>query len=552
MSKSKGSLARWLILLIVVGTMILSIIYFNLSMAFYVQSIHSVLTHSMQQCSKAVIGMVGKEKLLELCQEELDSDGAMMDVSNKKYEDVLNALVTVKDVEDASRLTLYACNKEEKQGRVVVDTGSLEENVDKLEVITKDMIHQIIDNEEGIHLLREKDGWKEIALIALSDERDELFGILRVSFSVRELIESRKRYMGIYTAIFFIMTFILSFIAIRMLNRRVKNPLERLTAAAIRYKEVEVKDILKESKHFFDVPSGLYEDEIYTLWETCSEMEKSIDHSIRELHVMTKKEEKEKAELKVAANIQKGMMPRLKPTFKSEKRLSIEGVMMPARGVGGDFFDAFKIDDDHVAIAIGDVSGKGIPAALFMTMCMTLLRTHIRKGKRPSEILSTINDIISYYNPQVMFVTVWLGILDLSNGSLEISSAGHDYPAISQNNGDFKIHECENGMAIGFMESFVYPQETLKLSPGDRVFLYTDGVPESCSGETLFLGIDRMIDILNAHKNEPEKIFLKRIREGVDDFVQDNPQFDDLTMLTFTYLGEDNLTAIHEVTQKKE
>ena len=211
--------------------------------------------------------------------------------------------------------------------------------------------------------------------------------------------------------------------------------------------------------------------------------------------------------------------------------------MTPAKEVGGDFYDFFLIDENHLAMVIADVSGKGVPAALFMMISKILVQNYALTGGSPAEILQAVNSQICKNNREEMFVTVWLGILDIKTGRIVAANAGHEYPAVMISGGQFELIKEKHGFVIGGMDGLQYREYELTLTPGSKLFLYTDGVPEATDDRLEMFGTDRMLDALNKDPSaEPESI-LKKVRTAVDGFVRDAQQFDDMTMLCMEYRG---------------
>ncbi|MBO4920002.1 MAG: serine/threonine-protein phosphatase [Erysipelotrichaceae bacterium] len=244
-----------------------------------------------------------------------------------------------------------------------------------------------------------------------------------------------------------------------------------------------------------------------------------------------------KTELYTATKIQKSMLPHVFPPFPDRKEFNIYASMDPAKEVGGDFYDFFLIDDDHLCVVIADVSGKGVPAALFMMASNIVIQGVASTGVSPEEILTTANKKIYSHNPYDMFITVWLGILEISTGKLTASNAGHEYPAIMRARGNFELLRDRHGMVIGAMDDSSYTGYMLQLEPGDKVFVYTDGVPEATDKNSAMFGTERMLEALNKEPDaDPEKI-LKNVQDSVDGFVRNAEQFDDLTMLCLEYKG---------------
>ncbi|MBQ9488620.1 MAG: PP2C family protein-serine/threonine phosphatase, partial [Lachnospiraceae bacterium] len=243
-------------------------------------------------------------------------------------------------------------------------------------------------------------------------------------------------------------------------------------------------------------------------------------------------------ELALATRIQADMLPNIYPAFPERKEFDIYGSMDPAKEVGGDFYNFFLIDEDHLCMIMADVSGKGVPAALFMMASLIILSNNAMIGKNPAQILTDTNAAICNNNREEMFVTVWLGILEISTGKLVAANAGHEYPALKQPNGQFELIKDKHGFVLGGMEGLKYQEYELMLEPGAKLFLYTDGVPEATNSETQQFGTDRMVKALNQDPDSSPRQILKNVRQSVDDFVKEAEQFDDLTMLCLEYNGK--------------
>ncbi len=242
-------------------------------------------------------------------------------------------------------------------------------------------------------------------------------------------------------------------------------------------------------------------------------------------------------ELSTAASIQEGVLPHVFPLFPERKEFDLHASMDPAKEVGGDFYDAFFIDDDHMAIVVADVSGKGIPAALFMLISRTLIKNRTMMGGTPAEILMDVNPQLYEGNQAKMFVTVWLGIITISTGHVTEANAGHEYPAIRHADGSFELLKRKHGLVLGGMKKAGYTDDEFELNPGDTIFVYTDGVPEATDARGQRFGMDRMTESLNKKPDAVPRELLETVRADVDAFVGNAPQFDDLTMLAVKYYG---------------
>ena len=241
-------------------------------------------------------------------------------------------------------------------------------------------------------------------------------------------------------------------------------------------------------------------------------------------------------ELNMATEIQASMLPSIFPAFPSREEFDLYASMDPAKEVGGDFYDFFMIDDDHLGVVIADVSGKGVPAALFMMISKTIIQNFAMLGISAAEVLSKANESLCAQNKMEMFVTAWIGILELSTGKMTCASAGHEYPAICHE-GAFSLLKDKHGFVLGGMEGAKYRNYELQLEKGDKVFVYTDGVPEATSASTELFGTDRMIDALNTGVEANPREVLRIVRASVDEFVGKAEQFDDLTMVCLEYRG---------------
>ena len=251
-------------------------------------------------------------------------------------------------------------------------------------------------------------------------------------------------------------------------------------------------------------------------------------------------------ELNMATEIQTGMLPSIFPAFPERAEFDIHASMDPAKEVGGDFYDFFMIDDDHLAMVIADVSGKGVPAALFMMSSKILINDHALMGGTPAEILERVNKQVCANNDAHMFVTVWLGILEISTGKLTTASAGHEYPIININ-GRYELLKDKHGLAVGAFEMAKYKDTEIQLKKGDSIFVYTDGVAEATDANNELFGTDRTIEALNAiPKGASQKEILAGVRAAVDAFVKEAPQFDDLTMVGLKYNGPQDDAAAKE------
>ena len=243
-----------------------------------------------------------------------------------------------------------------------------------------------------------------------------------------------------------------------------------------------------------------------------------------------------RSELEVANVIQHSLLPTITEKYPGRSEVDMYASMEAAKEVGGDFYDFFFVGPGHLAFAIGDVSGKGVPAALFMASAKITLQNCIRDIPSLSQAVQTANDSLCASNEANMFVTLWVGVLDLATGEMTYVSAGHNPPILVQG-GVPSYLRTKSGFVLAGMEGVPYKEHTLTLAKGDLVYLYTDGVTEANSKSEELFGEDRLLACFEHAKDQSAEQIVQTVKDAVDDFVQENDQFDDMTMLCFRYLG---------------
>ena len=211
--------------------------------------------------------------------------------------------------------------------------------------------------------------------------------------------------------------------------------------------------------------------------------------------------------------------------------------MKPASEVGGDFYDYFKIDEDHVYFVIGDVSGKGIPSTLFMVKTMYLIENHTKFNEDLSQVIEKVNNLAYERNDEELFVTIWLGKLNLKTGKLSYVNAGHNQPLIKQDSNNFEYMKTHPNLVLGGMEGIKYNEHEINLNAGDMVFLYTDGVTEANDNYNGFYGQNRLKETINENKNKKLNDIINEITKDIDKFCNNSEQYDDITMLIIKYNG---------------
>ena len=329
----------------------------------------------------------------------------------------------------------------------------------------------------------------------------------------------------IISVILFVLT---AFILVNLLIRPIKT-ISHEAAYFVENKN-EISENLKKIKNH---------DEIQVLAESVLKMEIGINEYIANLTKVTAEKERIGAELNVATKIQADMLPGVFPAFPDRHEFDLYASMDPAKEVGGDFYDFFMIDDDHIGLVIADVSGKGVPAALFMVIAKTLIKNRALLGGSPSEVLAYANDQLGEGNEAELFVTVWFSIIEISTGKGIAANAGHEHPALRKKDGSFELIKYRHSPAVATMPGINFKEHEFKLDPGDSLYVYTDGVTEATRSDNVLFGTDRMIESLNKDPDADPKTMLEKVRADIDEFVGDAPQFDDITMLGFKYMGSE-------------
>lgn len=240
-------------------------------------------------------------------------------------------------------------------------------------------------------------------------------------------------------------------------------------------------------------------------------------------------------ELSLATNIQANMLPRIFPAFPERDEIDLYATMTPAKEVGGDFYDFFMVDENHLAVVMADVSGKGIPAALFMVIAKTLIKDHTMPGKDPGDVFTKVNELLCESNSEGLFVTAFEGVLDLVTGEFRYVNAGHELPFLCKKGETYKTHAVKAAFVLAGMEEMKYKSGSVLLEPGDKFFQYTDGVTEATNKDNKLYGMERLETVLGKNADLPPEALLPAIKADIDAFVGDAPQFDDITMICFEY-----------------
>lgn len=375
-------------------------------------------------------------------------------------------------------------------------------------------------------------GWLCSASAPILDESGNVIGVALVDISMNDIMLDRQHFLYTLAIITTVMAFIMVVLIIFLMNKAMLNPINKLSFATSAFVSGKKENDKESEISKLNIKTG---DEIENLSESIKKMEKDLNTYITELTVMTSEKERIGAELDVATHIQASMLPCIFPALPHRTEIDIYATMNPAKEVGGDFYDFFMVDESHLAIVMADVSGKGVPAALFMVIGKTLLKDHTSPGRELGEVFTTVNNLLCETNSEGLFITAFEGVLDLVTGEFCYVNAGHEMPYICKADGNFEAYKIRPGFVLAGMEDMVYTAGTMLLEPGDKIFQYTDGVTEATNINNELYGTERLSRILNEVKCGTPYDILPAVKADIDKFVGTAPQFDDITMLCLEY-----------------
>lgn len=403
--------------------------------------------------------------------------------------------------------------------------GSFAENLPKL--LAGEEIEPLIEHDASF-------GWLMTAMCPVLHEDGTMAGYVMADIDMNEVVQTRQDFLMGLSGLLIGLTVVLLIVFLVFLRRAVVKPIDLLTAATGAFIENNKEELAAGTAHVSapDIRTG---DEVEQLALAFRKMQEDMLNYIRDLMAMTAEKERIGAELNVATQIQADMLPRIFPPFPERGEFDIYAVMNPAKEVGGDFYDFFLVDEDHLAMVIADVSGKGVPAALFMVIAKTLIKNHAQNRDAPGSVFTNTNSQLCEGNDAGLFVTSWMAVLKISTGEMSYVNAGHNPPLLKRKNGRYEWLKSRPGFVLAGMEDVRYRESAIRLEDGDRLFLYTDGVTEATNAQQELFGEDRLQDALNSLGDSTIKELLVGVKERIDGFVGDAEQFDDITMMGIEY-----------------
>lgn len=398
------------------------------------------------------------------------------------------------------------------------------------------------DGDRMMHAAFKKDAAKEIlitnneeygylasAYVAILDSNANPVALSSVDVSM-DMINHHIRLFILAALLVTLFVLVLSCICYYFYIRKtVLVPTNTLKNATVHLMENKLEDL---QNFHVDIRSG---DEFESLAASFTYMAHQLSNYVKNLSMVTAEKERIGAELDIAKHIQASMLPCIFPAFPDRKEFNIYASMDPAKEVGGDFYDFFMVDERHLAIVMADVSGKGVPAALFMVIGKTLIKDHTTPDNDLGHVFSTVNNMLCEANSEGLFITAFEGVLDLATGEFNFVNAGHEMPFVCKANGDFEAYKIRPGFVLAGMEDMKYRAGSMMLDVGDKIFQYTDGVTEATNASNELYGMDRLGAVLNKVKSAAPDEILSAVKKDIDAFVGDAPQFDDITMLCLEY-----------------
>ncbi len=373
-----------------------------------------------------------------------------------------------------------------------------------------------------------KFGYNSSAIMPIYNSEDKVVALLTADMPMPYITSTLTRYLISTISLTLIVVGLFIMIFLLIIRRTMVKPLSVIAAEADSF----TNDNIKVSER---LPLITQEDEIGHLANSILCMENDINTYVETLTAVTAEKERISAELDVATRIQASMLPCIFPAFPEREEFEVYASMNPAKEVGGDFYDFFMVDDENLAIVAADVSGKGIPAALFMVIGKTLIKDHTTSGKNLGEVFTEVNNLLCESNSEELFITAFVGVLNLKTGEFRYVNAGHEAPFISKNNAPFELHKINAAFVLAGMEDIRYKEGVLTLEPGDKIFQYTDGIPEATDKNNQFFGMERLQASLAKVSDKTPIEVLASVKSDIDTFVGNSPQFDDITMICLEY-----------------
>ena len=378
-------------------------------------------------------------------------------------------------------------------------------------------------------------GWALLSVIEMETIRQPVYELQESNdaISVEAVAKTRAGMKRSLNTILILLAaiLVLGLASALVLAKRIVKPLNHMTKriSSLGGKNVQfmMEDIYKTG------------DEIEVLGESFALLSAKTVKYVEEIKTVTAEKERIGVELEMAKAIQASQLPHLFPAFPDRHEFDIYATMSPAKEVGGDFYDFFLPDRDHIGLVMADVSGKGVPAALLMMVARLLIRNRVQSGESPEKALANVSEQLLEGNESSMFVTVWLALVEISTGKGVAVNAGHEHPVLRRAGGKYEMVIYRHSPAVATIEGIKFRQHEFEMHPGDSLFVYTDGVAEATNSKDELFGTERILKALNRDPEADPTQVLHNVKADIDAFVADAEQFDDVTMMCFRYNGEE-------------
>ena len=469
-------------------------------------------------------------------QEEWDQYFAQYQtVQDETYKDLLEILDKVRQSNQAEDVYIVYMDPVTQTGLYLADPATGEDACPPgtWDIIYEQNYHVLEHPEDELaaYITNSEYGWLCSAGAPVFDSQGNVAAHVLTDVSMNDIMQDRHDFLRNLCLILIGAALLAAWVLFAVTNRLIVRPVQQLTKAADSYiTERSRGDGESLAMEQLKIRTG---DEIETLAGAMKKMERDINDYILNLARITAEKEPIGAELSIATEIQPSMLPRIFPPFPERRDLNIYASMNPAREVGGDFYDFFLVDKTHLAIAVADVSGKGVPAALFMVIAKTLIKDRACSMAKPGEIFTWVNQQLCESNQAGLFVTAWLGVIDLKTGLVEYVNAGHNPPLVALGGENFTYLKQKSGFILAGLEGFTYETSTFRMDHGDRIFLYTDGVTEAMNRQDELFGEKRLLAWMSQNRGAAPEEALHGLREEIAVFADGAEQYDDITMLMF-------------------
>ncbi|MDO5408543.1 MAG: PP2C family protein-serine/threonine phosphatase [Eubacteriales bacterium] len=460
-------------------------------------------------------------------------------IRDEAYEALLETLEELRIANQAVSLYIIYPDRDSMSGIYLADPDTSESAcpMGTWNVIEKQNYEAMDHIQDGFpaYISNTEYGWLCSAAAAILDQDGSVVALATVDLSMDEIMQENHRFLVLLCVFLAGVSSILALLLMQVTNRILVAPINRVITAAGSYvddrrRKENGENDRKTAIEQLEIHTG---DEIEQLAGSIRQMERDVSQYIDNLAAVTSEKERIGAELNIATQIQASMLPRIFPPFPERKDINIYATMDPAKEVGGDFYDFFLTDQYHLGMVIADVSGKGVPAALVMVIAKTLIKDHACSQAEPDEVFNWVNQQLCESNEAGLFVTAWMGILDLRTGHLDYVNAGHNPPVLTGADGTFGYLKQKPGLVLAGMDEYRYQKASMDLQKGDRLFLYTDGVTEAMNQDDQLYGETRLLNWLNGHPGLELQETLHGLRKDITEFAEGAEQYDDITMLIF-------------------